>query len=913
MLANKPANKGMRQIPVCVLAFVWLGTFSTGAAAVNLQSVEDLIQEGRFDEARKILADDASLRSTYLLGHIYFHEGAGGVLNIDYPGDSIPRGDSRSRGNFPYKWDYWRGGNYPKARDYYKVVWNDQEASQALRAKARFWYALSHQYEGNFEEAKRHFQNLLECEDLDPRLVYFAGRFIAEGLLHQRQWHKAREAYVQLIGSPIRPLHRNAAISMLEFAWRSELAAARAALRRGEAAATVDQLKAFFREQPLPEPDLPDGHLGFRMRPRDHAEGMLLLGDAHAALGNDAKAVAAWEQVGARRAPASDDDFLGEAKLRLAVAALKQGDGEQAREHIDHALSLPALLPGTRKELLALASSAGLTADRHAWSHGGYGAEVNPTGQPIGGGLDYTDHVLESDWEVSTVAELLQALEEAEQMPFAERLGKVVFVAGEARLDLTEAAPVEVPDGITLAGNRGLDGCPGALLYYTRTKSVQVIRLGSDTRLTGLRIRGPAPDYVAVTDAIPEAYPPVGRGEKAKRDGEVNLGNYFGRNYPVTCVRIMGENATMDNCELSNAYSGVSVAGAYATIRHNWFHNISIYPIMIGTGHSTLIEANIIDWPWHAIATSSGMGTGHFEARYNIFREYVPNGYGQGMSGMFGIDAHAQGDRYLVHHNTFLFMEEERFGVPNRSIALSPPWEIGQIFRNRFVRPMSPEEAVFWTGRRRPVQDMVDLYDIVTSRDIHYHGRNFLRERYPGPEMRGFDFNQLAVTNRANDMEIGGFNFWIYDNAFGADDTVLPYTDYTTPRIHLISPQHRRPRSAMRGGRGGDLHPPLDVVAGNLEIDFEVSTVPGIGLGDVKVELIPFAHDWLYPWDWTRKFEWRETLWEGSEVSSPPGRLRLDTTGLANGVYGLLVTATDNRGQSTCIYTYFEVLNPGES
>lgn len=890
--------------------YFWVIVCITATAVSNAgTSTEDLIRAGKFEEVRKLLEADSSPRADFLMGQTWFYAGAEKVMSIDIPGELPPRNDRQSRENFPYNWDLWRMGNYPAARDYYDRVIENPEAPKDLVDKAIFWRGLSHVHEGNFELAREEFRALLNRPGIHSALTHYAWQHIAHTYLHEQNWHKAREAYVYNIAAPIRPLHLINVFSDLDFAWRSELSAARAALHRGDLEETVQRLQAFLDEQPLPKIELtgtqslriPEWDQPFRMRPRDHAEAMLILGDALRDLGNDEAAREAWRSVGERHAPVADDDFVAEALLRLAQDALSNGQNDKARDYVAEALLLFGTLPQTRIELLAMADMLDVQDDKS-----GYGAEINPTAQPIGGGLDYTDRPNTYDWKVADAESLVEALAEAAALPYKQRNGKVVKIDGSAVIDITNYAPLVIPDGITLAGNRGYDGAPGPKLYLTNSSYLAKIRMGSNTRLTGLRMQGAAPTHYELVEPMPEAYPPLGKGDAALRNGKINLRQYTWNNHLNYCVIIQGEGVIIDNCELSHVRNAVRVEGPYATIRHNWFHNFHSYGVIIRSeGHSCLIEANLFDWAWHAIATGSGLRTGNFEARFNIFREIVPNGYGEGMSQVFAVDAHAQGDRFLVHHNTFLFMDCELFGVPNRSVALCPPWELAQIFRNRFVRPMTAEEATFW-HRQRPVTELYDLFQIVTARDIFDLGIAYLRTRYPN--MEGYDFRGLAVTNRQTDMEIGGHNFWVYDNAYGANNDVLPFTDYTTPRIELIHPQHRRPRSSMRQGRGGDQHPPMDIFSGTLPVDFAVSTVPGIDLQSVQVELIPYEHDWWYPWDWRRNFQWRKSLWNDS-TAPEPGLVLIDTTTLNNGIYGIFVTATDDRGHSTRIYTFFEVIN----
>ena len=80
-----------------------------------------------------------------------------------------------------------------------------------------------------------------------------------------------------------------------------------------------------------------------------------------------------------------------------------------------------------------------------------YGAESNPTGDPIGGCLGYRDIKVSGNFTVGTREQLLSALKQA-------KAGQVVYVKPDAQIDLTGHMQINVPAGVTLAGNRGEEG-----------------------------------------------------------------------------------------------------------------------------------------------------------------------------------------------------------------------------------------------------------------------------------------------------------------------------------------------------------------------------------------------------------------------------------------------------------------------
>ncbi len=103
-----------------------------------------------------------------------------------------------------------------------------------------------------------------------------------------------------------------------------------------------------------------------------------------------------------------------------------------------------------------------VAADARTWIEidgAAYGARPDDRG-PIGGGEGYSKIITKGDHTVSDLDSLLGALAKAEA-------GQVVFVSGETVIDLTariyiDQLVLEIPEGVTLAGNRGhrCVGCP---------------------------------------------------------------------------------------------------------------------------------------------------------------------------------------------------------------------------------------------------------------------------------------------------------------------------------------------------------------------------------------------------------------------------------------------------------------------
>ena len=299
-----------------------------------------------------------------------------------------------------------------------------------------------------------------------------------------------------------------------------------------------------------------------------------------------------------------------------------------------------------------------------------YGAEANPTGSPIGGGRGYRRILTSGDYTVASRQELLDSLEQA-------KAGQVVYVKPDAEIDLTGLVHVAIPDGVTLAGNRGHDDAKGPLLFTEKMGESSypfLFGTGSKTRVTGLRIKGPDPDYADYTEETKAAgYEFGARAIATRRETEV------------------------DNCEISNFYrDGVAANSKGVHVHHNFLHDIAAYPVVVGSrsGPPILIEANIIHWGWHATAGTGTAGTG-CEARYNIFRPH-------NIATPFGnvshcLDQHPDidilrarklrvaGDCVQWHHNTLILHGPST--KPDRTVGIKirgTPRSLARVYNNWF-------------------------------------------------------------------------------------------------------------------------------------------------------------------------------------------------------------------------------------
>ncbi|MDE2725709.1 MAG: hypothetical protein OXI59_20255, partial [Gemmatimonadota bacterium] len=108
-----------------------------------------------------------------------------------------------------------------------------------------------------------------------------------------------------------------------------------------------------------------------------------------------------------------------------------------------------------------------------------FGADINPTGNPIGGGEGYNRLLDPSEYLVTNRMELLDALEFA-------GTNQIVYIVDTVRIDLTGHQNIAIRGGVTLASGRGKPGSQGALLYSKQLETIPLfIAAGPNVRITG--------------------------------------------------------------------------------------------------------------------------------------------------------------------------------------------------------------------------------------------------------------------------------------------------------------------------------------------------------------------------------------------------------------------------------------------
>ena len=300
-----------------------------------------------------------------------------------------------------------------------------------------------------------------------------------------------------------------------------------------------------------------------------------------------------------------------------------------------------------------------------------YGAKPNELG-PIGGGEGYQRIITDGDYRVSTADELIAALKKAKS-------GEVIYVEPGSHIDCStlvfaEKLVLGIPEGVTLASNRGHEGSSGAMISSDAFATNPLIRaLGPGVRITGLWIRGPDPKRRL--EHHRRSFDP-GRGDSAAQSG------YYYK-FPVSVGIGSGfPGLEVDNCELSGwSHSAILLTSETDHhIHHNYIHHNQMNGLGYGVCHGTaasLIEYNLFDFNRHSIA-GSGRAPSGYEARHNVEIQHS-------LSHMF--DMHGGGDRgdgttiagdwMKVHHNTFRSRRVAAIvirGVPRQEADIHNNW-----------------------------------------------------------------------------------------------------------------------------------------------------------------------------------------------------------------------------------------------
>lgn len=236
-----------------------------------------------------------------------------------------------------------------------------------------------------------------------------------------------------------------------------------------------------------------------------------------------------------------------------------------------------------------------------------YGAKPDQNGS-IGGGKDYASIITSGDFTVDSLESLIDALSKA-------KAGQVVFIPGDAIIDMTtfiyiDKIKLNIPEGVTLASNRGHNGSEGAQITSDGLDTPGMIQIeGPNVRITGIRLQGPNPKRYL--DHHKRAFSPGGPGH-----------TYYYK-FPTSrgIISKFG-NLEIDNCEIS-AFSSAGISlqkGTDNHIHHNLIHKCQYNGLGYGVSHdeaSSIIEFNLFNENRHSLAGTGKPSCGYI-ARNNV-------------------------------------------------------------------------------------------------------------------------------------------------------------------------------------------------------------------------------------------------------------------------------------------------------
>jgi len=290
-----------------------------------------------------------------------------------------------------------------------------------------------------------------------------------------------------------------------------------------------------------------------------------------------------------------------------------------------------------------------------------FGCEANPTGDPIGGGPGYRAILRRGDLTVTSAEQFLAAIREA-------KAGQVIFIPGQAEIDLTGKKSLVIPGGVTIAGARGLEGSPGAKIKALQRESFGLLVSGGHrVRLTGLRFEGP-------------------------------YGERDTTGFATFLVAFRHHRCEVANCEVYNWNCDGICGRSGATklyVHHCFIHHCQLngygYGVSLGEADARII-ANRFEYCRHHIAGTGDPGTS-YEAAYNLV---LPNATSHHFDMHGGSDrgdrTDIAGDWVHIHHNTFQ--------GPLRAVGIrGAPAQGAEIHHNWFAKPV--KETVLSRGNTR--------------------------------------------------------------------------------------------------------------------------------------------------------------------------------------------------------------------
>ncbi len=372
----------------------------------------------------------------------------------------------------------------------------------------------------------------------------------------------------------------------------------------------------------------------------------------------------------------------------------------------------------------------------------------------------------------TNLAELTASLEQLRRMPETERQGCIVFVPGDCELDL-RGHFLDIPAGVILAGDRGMDGSKGTILRCSHFDvGAACITLHSGSRLTGFRVLGErdAPSLAVVP----------GADSSSSSTNELPPDAVVAPSADGTGVEMAWDavHCLVDNCEIAwFGRNGVYSHGQYLRVSGCHLHHIKAYCVApsIYAKH-LLVENSRLDWTWQAIAGGRSLTAG-YEVRQCVINdaraaEYAGSAtnyfcYGQGSA--MGHHSDLGGLRVHVWGNVFPRADERVL----RWRTVSPrngPNQGALVHNNWFPQP-------YLAGQPPAVRSELLEY-------LKWRGSSknpLLLDYVAGGD---YDPREMEIYLRVNLA-----NLWSWHNFYGGACEEIPVSVWTTPKIQWLMPR----------------------------------------------------------------------------------------------------------------------------
>ncbi len=424
----------------------------------------------------------------------------------------------------------------------------------------------------------------------------------------------------------------------------------------------------------------------------------------------------------------------------------------------------------------------------------------------------------------TNLADLAAALEQLRQMPASERDGRIVFVPGGCDLDL-RGNFLEIPAGVILAGDRGIDGAAGTILRCSHfDRGAACITLQSRSRVTGFRLLGerdpailPAQPAAAPASSSTNAAPPGAAAEKSA-DG-TGIGLDWG-----------ADHAVIDNCEIAwFGRNGAHTHGQYLRVADCHIHDIACYGVLMSIyARHLLVETSRIDWTWQAIGGGRSLVVG-YEIRHSVINDartaeaaqlekwskYFYFGTAMGHHSDLG------GLRVHVWGNVFPRVDGRVLGLRTVS-PRNGPAEGAFAHNNWFPRP-------YLAGQ--PPAVLAELRDILQKRGGKSDGR-LLADYAAGAD---YDPREMEIRLR-NQLA----NLWAWHNFYGGECGEIFVSVWTTPMIRWLMPRVMPP--TFRLNNPGSIETILQLKhrpGGEtvIPLAWKAQMFPGRGMKELSVEI----------------------------------------------------------------------------